>query len=121
VAFGQNDNPREFEYTEGDTTYVMKRYYFCFYLRGPERSQDSATVAQLQEAHMAHLNKMGEAGAVIMAGPFADDGEKRGILIFDVPTMEEAEKWVSEDPMVKANRLTFEIHPWWGAKGTTLK
>jgi uncharacterized protein YciI len=64
---------------------------------------------------------MAEEGAVQMAGPFGDQTEKRGILIFDVDTKEEVVEWVSQDPLVKAGRLKYEIHPWWTAKGSCLE
>lgn len=112
---------REFEIKEGDTTYVMKQYFFCFYLRGEKTDQDSLTLVKLQEGHMAHINKMAEEKVICMAGPFGDNTEKRGILLFDVATKEEAEEWVKKDPMVIEGRLTYEIHPWWGAKGSKLK
>jgi uncharacterized protein len=115
------ENPREFEMKEGDTTYVMKQYFFCIYLKGPNRGQDSATTAELQRGHLAHINAMAAAGVICMAGPMGDDTEKRGILIFDIATMEEAEAWIKKDPMVIAGRLTYEMHPWWCAKGSVLK
>lgn len=111
---------REFEMKEGDTTYIMKKYFFCIYLRGPEQNQDSATLAQLQVGHLDHINKMTAEKVICIAGPMGDKGEKRGILIFDVATLEEAEVWVKKDPMVIAGRLTYEIHPWWAAKGSVL-
>lgn len=112
---------REFESREGDTVYVMKQYFMCIYLKGEKRDQDSLTLAKLQKGHMDHIGVMSKAGAVIMAGPFGDDTEKRGILIFDTATKEEAEAWVKKDPMVIAGRLSYEIHPWWAAKGSKLK
>lgn len=112
---------REFEMKEGDTTYIMKQYFFCFYIRGEKTNQDSLTLAKLQEGHMAHINKMADEGVICLAGPFGDNTEKRGILLFDVATKEEAEEWVKKDPMVIEGRLTYEIHPWWGAKGSKLK
>jgi uncharacterized protein YciI len=111
----------EFEYTEGDTTYVMKKYWFCLLTAGPERSQDSATVMNIQRAHLAHLDEMAEAGKLVVAGPFADDGNWRGILIFNAKNEEEVRTLVEQDPAVKAGRLAYEIHPWWTAKGTCFK
>lgn len=121
ASFQLKAQEREFEMKEGDTTYVMKQYFFCFYLRGEKADQDSITLVKLQEGHMAHINKMADEKVICMAGPFGDNTEKRGILLFDVATKEEAEEWVKKDPMVIAGRLTYEIHPWWGAKGSQLK
>lgn len=111
---------REFEMTEGDTTYVMKRYVFMHLMAGPERSQDSLEAAQLQEKHLAHLNQLAESGKLAVAGPFQDGGKYRGLLIFDVETIEEAEALESDDPAVKGGRLTMQSFYWWGAKGTAL-
>ena len=121
ISTNAQETPREFEMKEGDTVYVMKQYFFCLYLSGENRSQDSLTLTKLQEGHMAHINAMAEAGAICMAGPMGDDTEKRGILIFNVATMAEAEEWIRKDPMVIAGRLNYEIHPWWCAKGSVLK
>ena len=115
-AFAQ----REFSITEGDTTYVMKRYVFMHLLSGSERSQDSLEAAKIQEQHLAHLNKMAESGKLVMAGPFQDGGKYRGLLIFDVETVDEALALESEDPAVKAKRLEMQAFYWWGAKGTKL-
>lgn len=117
----QAQDQREFSYTEGDTTYTMKRYVFMLLNKGENRSQDSIQAAKLQEQHMNHLNTLAEAGKVIVAGPFEQGGEHRGLLIFDVATVEEALQLEGEDPAVKAGRLSMEAFYWWGAKGTVIK
>ena len=91
----------------------MKQYYFVMLMSGPNRNQDSATAANLQKGHMDNMGKMAKAGKLLVAGPFGDDGNWRGIFILDCATKEEAESLVKEDPAVKAGRLTYEIHPWW--------
>ena len=116
-AFGQ----KEFSVQEGDTTFTMKEYYFCLLTRGPNTGLDSLELATLQQGHMDHINAMAESGKLLIAGPFGDDGSWRGILILDVKNMEEARDLVNQDPMIKAGRLRSEIHPWWGAKGSSLK
>lgn len=116
------ENPREFEMTEGDTTYVMKQYFMLIYLSGDNQEEISEEEsASLQEGHLGHINKMSEEGAVMMAGPFGDNSEKRGILIFDVESEDEVINWVNQDPLVTAGRLKYEIHPWWTAKGSCLE
>ena len=101
--------------------YDMKTYYMVFLKKGPNRNQDSTTVAKLQEQHMAHLTKMADSGKMDLAGPFMDNGEIRGICVYNVATKDEAEKLANEDPMVKAGRLIVEIHPWYAAKDSKLK
>jgi len=114
------ENPREFQYQEGDTTYTMKQYVFCEYLSGPERSQSEEEAAKLQKAHLEHLASLEEQG-LQLAGPFGDDGEKRGVLLFDLATVEEAALLIDKDPMVIEQRLIYECHPLWLAKGSTLR
>ena len=118
-CYSQN-NIREFTYNEGDTTYTMKRYVFGFLLSGENRSQDSVAVAEIQKGHMEHINSMAKTGKLVMAGPFENGGEYRGILIFDVESLEEANELANKDPAVVAGRLKLELIEWWGAKGTCL-
>lgn len=112
---------REFTYAEGDTTYTMKRYVFMMLNSGETKSKDSIEAARFQKLHLEHLNQLAESGKLIVAGPFEGGGTHRGLLIFDVETVEEALKLEGQDPTVKTGRLIMEAFYWWGAKGTTLK
>ncbi len=114
--FGQ----QTFELKEGDTTYVMQEYYVVYLVAGDSRDQDSTHAAQLQEAHLAHLNKMADEGHLSMVGPFGGEGEVRGMCIYNTATEEEAVKLASSDPAVQAGRLKVEVRPWWCAKGSKL-
>lgn len=95
----------------------MKKYWFVMLMRGPNRNQDSASVAKIQEGHMANIVRLANEGKCIMAGPFGDDGNWRGILILDVKDADEVKKEVEQDPAIKAGRLIYEAHPWWTEKG----
>lgn len=118
----QTPEPREFEYQEGDTTYVMKRYVMVLLLRGDKAHDYSEEeLKELQAGHMDNMNRLAEAGKLVIAGPFGDDGDLRGICIMDTETVAEAEELMSADPAIQAGRLRMECHPWWGAKGTVLK
>jgi uncharacterized protein YciI len=114
------ENDREFTYNQGDTTYLMKRYVFGLLMSGPNGNHDSITLAKIQNGHLAHLNKLTKMGKLVMSGPFEDGGLYRGILVFDVATLEEAIALESVDPAVRAGRLKLEVFQWWGAKGTQL-
>ncbi len=101
------------------TEVEMKTYYMVFLKSGENRSQSKEEADKIQAGHMAHINKMAEEGVLILAGPFLDNGDIRGIFIFDVASQEEAEAWTQKDPAVISGRLVMEIHPWYGPKGLT--
>ncbi len=93
----------------------IKQYWFVMLLKGAHRTQDSAAAAKIQEGHMANINKLYYQGKLKVAGPFGDDGNWRGIFIFDCATKEEVEKLLNTDPAIEAGRLAYEIHPWYTA------
>lgn len=100
---------------------VMKQYYFVMLTIGANRTQDSATVASIQKAHLANIERLAKEGKIIVAGPFGDDGNWRGIFIFDCASKEEVEKYLQTDLAVSSGRLAYEIHPWWTQTGTVFK
>lgn len=120
AAFITSFAQREVEITEGDTSYTMKRYVFMLLEQGPTPF-DEATETTLQKGHMNHLNMLAEQGKLILAGPFEGGKEHKGLLLFDVETVEEALKLEADDPKVEAGRLHMNAFYWWGAKGTVLK
>jgi uncharacterized protein YciI len=112
-----------FDYVDEKTkdTVLMQEYYIAFLKSGPNRDQPKAEADSLQRLHMAHLGKMYELGYADISGPFGDDGDIRGITIYNTPNIEMADSLANTDPMVKAGRLQIEIHPWWAAKGFGLR
>ena len=99
----------------------LKPYFLVLLKKGPNRSQDSTTAARIQKAHLENINRMAASGKLNVAGPFLDEGDMRGIFIFDSGNEDEVKKLVENDPAVKAGRLTYEIHPWMTEKGTCFK
>jgi len=104
-----------------DNKPVMKNYFMVFLKKGPNRAQDSTAVEKLQDAHLANITRLIKEGKLLVAGPFLDDGEMRGIFIFDVPTADEVKQLCETDPAIKSGRLSYEIHPWMTMKGVCLK
>ena len=66
---------------------------------------------------MANINKMAATGKLVVAGPFTDNGDVRGVFIFHQTTVDEARAMTDQDPAVKAGRLVVELHPWMAAAG----
>ena len=118
VAQEKTDNPKYDEKLAaelGADQYGMKQYVMAFLKKGPNRSQSKEEAMELQKGHMANINRMAEEGKLLIAGPFLDDGEIRGIYIFNVKTIEEAQKLTETDPAIKTGRLVMELHPWYGS------
>ena len=92
----------------------MAVVYMVFLRKGPGwNAGETPETRAVQEAHMANIRALWRAGKLVIAGPMGDDGDLRGIFVFDVATLDEAKALAASDPAVKAGRLVAEIHPWW--------
>ena len=101
--------------------YEMTTYQVAFYRKGPAWTPSTTPEhKKLQSEHLAHIGKMADSGKLIIAGPFSDGGDLRGMLIFRVDSVEEAKALAEQDPVVKAGRLVLEWHPWFAAKNITV-
>jgi len=93
----------------------MESVYFGFLKKGPNRKEgdgDTPEIKKLQDAHIANIVRLANMKKVVMAGPFGDDGELRGIFVFRVASMKEAQDLAATDPMIKIDRLRIDLHPW---------
>lgn len=97
--------------------YGMHQYVMAFLYRGENREQDSTKAAALQTAHLKNINRMAESGELVLAGPFLDDADLRGIYVFDVETVEEARALTATDPAIQSGHLRMELKPWYGSAG----
>jgi uncharacterized protein YciI len=99
----------------GADDFGMRSYVMAFLKAGPKRDRSKEEAAKLQAAHMANISRMATAGKLVLAGPFEDNGEIRGIYIFNVATVAEAEALTKSDPAIQAGSLVMELHPWYGS------
>lgn len=99
----------------GADEYGMHQYVMAFLKKGPNRNQSEEEANELQRAHLDNIGRLAEEGKLVLAGPFMDDGEVRGIYIFDVKTVEEAKALTETDPAIQAGRLIMDLHPWYGS------
>jgi len=62
------------------------------------------------------MKTLAEDKMLVLAGPFGDpEGIRRGLYIFNVKTVEEAQKLVMTDPAVKAGIFTPDFTPYYGS------
>lgn len=98
-----------------NSPFKMNTVYLGFLKKGPNRKDGDdqlPEVKELQKAHLANINRLAGMKKLIVAGPFGDDGVLRGIFVFRVGSLQEAEGLCATDPMVKIGRLVVELHPW---------
>ena len=66
---------------------------------------------------MANINRLAEMGKLVLAGPFVDGGDRRGVFIFKVASLSEAQSLTDTDPAVIAGRLKIVLYQWSVPKG----
>ncbi|GGF43001.1 YciI family protein [Echinicola rosea] len=115
-AFGQDKYDEELAKKYQADDYGMRKYVMAFLKSGPDVEHYSEEErAKIQQGHMEHIGKMATEKKLVLAGPFFGEGTLRGIFIFDVADINEAEKLTAEDPAVKAGVLKMELVEWYGS------
>jgi uncharacterized protein YciI len=99
----------------GADEYGMHGYIFAILREGKAKRPEAKELEKLQAGHLKNIMRLGDEGKLVLAGPFMDDGDMRGIFIFNVKTVEEAKKLVETDPLVAGGFLELEFHPWYGS------
>jgi uncharacterized protein YciI len=61
---------------------------------------------------MENIGRLAAAGKLVLAGPFDKGGDRRGVFVFKVGTLAEAQALTDTDPAVAAGRLRIELHQW---------
>ena len=95
----------------------MKHYILCILKTGPKDAEVQGDERKkIFAGHFANIGNLAEEGKLVVAGPFAkNDKAYRGLYIFNVATIEEAEKLVMLDPAVQAGVFVPELTPWYGS------
>jgi len=92
----------------------MKMYVFCILKTGSNTTATKEERSKYFEGHMANITRLAKEGKLAVAGPFMkNDKNYRGIFIFNVTTIEEAQKLVETDPAVQAKIFDVELTPWY--------
>lgn len=87
--------------------------YLALLTRGAKWTPEKTPATEeLQRAHMANIIRLAEMKKLVVAGPFGDNGQLRGIFVFKVASIDEARALTETDPAVQAGRLAIDIHPW---------
>jgi len=95
----------------------MKMYVLCILKTGPKDAEITGDARkEIFAGHFANIGRLADEGKLAVAGPFGkNDKGFRGLYIFNVATIEEAEKLVVLDPAVKAGVFVPDLIPWYGS------
>lgn len=95
----------------------MKMYVLCILKTGPKDGEiQGEQRKEIFAGHFANISRLAEEGTLAVAGPFGkNDKSYRGLYIFNVTTVEEAEKLIVLDPAVEAGIFVAELTPWYGS------
>ncbi|HWY12186.1 MAG TPA: YciI family protein [Bacteroidia bacterium] len=100
----------------GADDYGMKQYVFCLLKTGPAKNVPKTKQDSLFAGHMKNIGRLADEGKLALAGPFMNSKQEyRGLFIFNVTTIEEAEKLVQTDPAIKNGLLKAEFTEWYGS------
>ena len=95
----------------------MKMYVLCILKTGPKDADVKGDERkEIFAGHFANIERLAGEGKLAVAGPFGkNDKSYRGLYIFNVATIEEAEKLVVLDPAVKAGVFVPDLTLWYGS------
>ncbi len=95
----------------------MKNYVFVILKTGPRDAEFKGKERDtIFTGQMANIGRLAEDGKLAVAGPFGkNDKGFRGLFIFNVARVEEAQKLVETDPAVKSGILIADMTPWYGS------
>jgi uncharacterized protein YciI len=97
----------------------MLEHRLVFLRRRAGAPSDPAVVGEIEEEHQAYLDSLYASGKLAIAGPFTDQGEIRGVMVFAADLLPaESRELLKADPAVRRGLYDADAHTWWVAKGS---
>jgi len=92
----------------------MKSYVLVLLKTGPKADIPKEESDRLFAGHMTNIGRLAGEGKLVVAGPLVrNDRQYRGIFVFNVKTVKEAEALLVTDPAVAAGTLAYEAYGWY--------
>lgn len=88
----------------------MKSYVMVILKTGPAKVEAGKERDEIFKGHFANIMRLAKEGKLVVAGPFDDNNDWRGMFIFNVTTVEEAKALTDTDPVVKSGVMVPEFH-----------
>ena len=97
-----------------------KEYFIVFLKKGVKYSIDKNAEEKIQLEHVLYMLGLRQEGVLVINGPIVDESNIREIEIFNLQNKEDVIDLLESDPIIVSQKLTYEIHPWFGFPGDTL-
>ena len=88
----------------------MKNYVLVILKTGPKTLPEGKERSEIFKGHFANINRLADEGKLVVAGPFGDKNDWRVMFIFNVESVEDAQKLTATDPVVKSGLMVPEFH-----------
>jgi uncharacterized protein YciI len=93
----------------------MRQFVFGYLKAGPKAASGEALPPTIQEGHLANMWAMRESGALVAGGPIVNGGDRAGVVIFALDSVDKARALLEQDPGVQAGLFGIELYPWYAA------
>ena len=108
----------------GADEHGMRSYVLVILKTGPSKVPAGPERDEMFKGHFANIKRLADAGKLALAGPFgAQQGGQdgwRGMFIFAVSNIEEAQKLVATDPVIAKGEMVAEFHQYYGSAALML-
>jgi uncharacterized protein YciI len=98
----------------------MRQYVLVILKTGPTRVPDGPKRDEMFRGHFANMQRLSDAGKLVLAGPLDKVDGWRGLFIFAVTDIDEAKELVATDPVVIEGEMVAEYHTYYGSAALML-
>ena len=104
----------------GADDHGMRRYVLVVLKTGPSPVPAGPARDEMFRGHFANMKRLAEEGKLALAGPLDGVDGWRGLFIFAVPSIEEAQALAATDPVIIQGEMVAEYHTYYGSAALML-
>jgi uncharacterized protein YciI len=99
----------------GADEHGMRQYVMVILKTGPTPKPAGEERKKMFEGHFANIQRLADAGKLVLAGPFDGVDGWRGMFIFAVKDIDEAKQLTATDPVIASGEMIAEYHKYYGS------
>jgi len=93
----------------------MRRYVLVILKTGPTPVPAGPERDAMFRGHFANMRRLADEGKLVLAGPLDGKDGWRGLFVFDVADVAEAEALTATDPVIQNGEMIAECHRFYGS------